>query len=263
MPATAVAVASPRRAAPVDQGWFSTVDASDHWTGAHPARWGVGDALLGLLFAQLATFGAVFLLIAVSGRDTFDDLSIGLLVVLQAFLWVGYGGWTLFVASRKGNGLVRDLGWRFRGADVHQGLLLGVGLQLLAVPAIFLVLQLMLGELDVSGPAQELTDLATTPLDVVLLVLVVAVGAPVVEELFFRGLLLRALERRWGSKAAIAVSSLVFAVVHFQVVQFPALLMFGLVAGWLTVRSGRLGPAIWAHVGFNAVTVVVLLVVSS
>ena len=34
----------------------------------------------------------------------------------------------------------------------------------------------------------------------------------------------------------------------------------GAVVGWLTLRSGRLGPAIWAHVGFNGLTALVLLV---
>jgi membrane protease YdiL (CAAX protease family) len=35
--------------------------------------------------------------------------------------------------------------------------------------------------------------------------------------------------------------------------------MFGLIAGWLAQRDGRLGRAIWAHVGFNAWTVGLLL----
>jgi len=38
------------------------------------------------------------------------------------------------------------------------------------------------------------------------------------------------------------------------------LLLFGAVAGVLTVRTGRLGPAILCHMGFNAWTVVQLLV---
>ena len=43
-----------------------------------------------------------------------------------------------------------------------------------------------------------------------------------------------------------------FAAVHLQLLQFPALVLIGLVLGWLTLRTGRLGPAIWAHVAFNA-----------
>src|SRR5690606_26443958 len=115
----------------------------------------------------------------------------------------------------------------------------------LGVNAIYRFLDIFVGDLDVEGPARELTEMARSPVDAILLVLIVAVGAPVIEELFFRGLLLRSLERRVGSRVAIAGSALVFAAVHFQVVQFPALVMFGLVTGWLTVRSGRLGPAIW------------------
>jgi phosphatidylglycerol:prolipoprotein diacylglycerol transferase len=38
-----------------------------------------------------------------------------------------------------------------------------------------------------------------------------------------------------------------------------ALFVFGLVVGYLVQRTGRLGPAWWTHVGFNATTVVVLV----
>ena len=93
----------------------------------------------------------------------------------------------------------------------------------------------------------------------VLLIVVVVFGAPVVEELFFRGLALRAFERRLGRWVGLVVSSLVFGLVHFQPLQFPALVMFGLIAGWLAQRDGRLGRAIWAHVGFNTWTVGLLL----
>jgi membrane protease YdiL (CAAX protease family) len=46
---------------------------------------------------------------------------------------------------------------------------------------------------------------------------------------------------------------------HLQPLQFPALLVFGVILGVLTVRYGRLGPALWAHVGFNATTLASLL----
>ena len=208
-------------------------------------------------------FAGTVLVLIIAGSDDGDrgDLSVGLLVALQAFLWIGYVGVALVVSRRQGQGPVRDYGWRFQRSDWYQGLLLGVGLQILAVPLIYLVVFQFIGERDVSEAARELTDLATSPLDAVILVLVIAIGAPLVEELFFRGLLLRSLQRWLGSGPAIVVSSLVFAGVHLQALQFPALFMFGLVAAWLTVRSGRLGPAIWAHVGFNAVTVVALLLV--
>jgi hypothetical protein len=44
-----------------------------------------------------------------------------------------------------------------------------------------------------------------------------------------------------------------FGAMHFQPLQLPGLTAFGIVAATLAARSGRLGPAVFAHVGFNAV----------
>jgi membrane protease YdiL (CAAX protease family) len=87
----------------------------------------------------------------------------------------------------------------------------------------------------------------------------VVVLAPVVEELFYRGLVLRAFERRLGPAPALWLTALWFAAAHFQGIQFPILLGVGLVTGLMTQWTGRLGPAIAAHVAFNALTVAVLL----
>ncbi len=84
-------------------------------------------------------------------------------------------------------------------------------------------------------------------------------AAPIVEELFFRGLVLRSLERRFGTVWAVVGSSAIFAATHFEPLQFIALFVFGLVAALLAVRTGRLGPSMFAHLAFNATTVVILL----
>jgi membrane protease YdiL (CAAX protease family) len=95
---------------------------------------------------------------------------------------------------------------------------------------------------------------------VVLIVVWVGVLTPIAEEVFYRGLLLGGLRRRglppW---AAITVSALLFALSHLQGLQLPALVLFGAAAAWLVHRTGRLGPAIAAHMAFNGVTLVVLL----
>lgn len=71
--------------------------------------------------------------------------------------------------------------------------------------------------------------------------------------------MLRALERRIGPTPALVVSAGVFGLVHFQLVQLPGLALAGLAFGWLAQRTGRLGPAIWAHIGFNLTTLVLLM----
>ncbi len=143
--------------------------------------------------------------------------------------------------------------------DVPVGLVIGVLTQVVLVPLVYLPIFQIIGDRDVSADARALTDRAEDPFGVVLLVLIVVIGAPVVEELFFRGLLLRSAERKWGKFWAVVVSSLVFGAVHLQPLQFPALVAVGVVFALLTLRTGRLGPAIFAHVGFNAVAVGSLL----
>jgi membrane protease YdiL (CAAX protease family) len=184
-----------------------------------------------------------------------------LVAVLELFLWAGLLGAPIYAARTKGNGVVRDFGLRVRPLDVPVGIAIGVACQLVLVPLVSLPWILVLGkDLDqLDDAARQLADKATDPLGVVLLVLIVVLGAPVVEELFFRGLLQRSLLRKMGAVPAVAISSFVFALTHFQLLQFLALWAFGAVLGTLAVRTGRLGPGILAHMAFNAVTVIALV----
>jgi membrane protease YdiL (CAAX protease family) len=111
----------------------------------------------------------------------------------------------------------------------------------------------------VGDTAEDLTEGATNAVGVILLVLIVGLAAPVFEELFYRGLWLRAIERRAGTLVAVIGSSVLFGLVHFEPYDLPALIGFGAIVAILTVRTGRLGPAIWAHVAFNLTAVVGLL----
>jgi uncharacterized protein len=93
----------------------------------------------------------------------------------------------------------------------------------------------------------------------VLLVLVIAVGAPIVEEIFFRGLVQRSIAARYSDTVALVGSAVMFGLVHFQPLQFPGLLLFGLVAGYCAQRTRRLGMSMLAHMAFNGVSLAVLL----
>lgn len=224
-------------------------------------RWGLGDAWLGLLLGNVAAVVVGVMILSAAGySDTeSDDLPLTIIALLQVPLWIGYLTMPIYAASRKGNGLVADFGWRMRPLDVPVGLVLGVLTQLVVVPLVYVPIFWVIGDRDVSADARALTDRADSSFGVVLLVLIVVIGAPIVEELFFRGLLLRSLENRWGSLWALVISSVIFGAVHLQPLQFPALVVVGLILGYMTQRTDRLGPAIFAHIAFNAVAVGSLL----
>jgi uncharacterized protein len=113
----------------------------------------------------------------------------------------------------------------------------------------------------VEKPARELFDNAHGVWRVIL-ILIVVIGAPVVEELLYRGLILRSLDGRINDVLAVVVSALWFAVVHLQGVQLPGLFVFGVVLAVLKQRTGRLGMCIVTHAAFNATTVVAMLAVT-
>jgi CAAX protease family protein len=238
-------------------------EAVDAPAGGRPVRWGFGDVIIGWVVAQVGGLLAFGIVVAVTGvdADSTDDLSLGWIAVAQVGLWVGLLGVPWFAARVKGNGLVRDFGLRFRRLDPAVGTVVGLGTQFILIPLLYLPIFTLFDVTseELEEPARGLTDRATDPLGVILLVLIVGLAAPVIEEIFYRGLVFRSLENRFGVWPAIVGSAVIFGASHFQGLQLPALTALGIVLAYVTHRTGRLGPAIVAHMAFNLVTVVFLV----
>ncbi len=224
-----------------------------------PGRWWhvVGGLVVGIVAASVV--GQV--LIATADVDTTDELALWTVVPLQLALWSGLVGAPLLAAHRAGRPPAEAYDLTQAAGDVPLGLVAGVATQLVLVPLVYAPLLWLVDGFDtsdISEAAEELTGRADALWERGLLAAVVVIGAPVVEELFYRGLLQGLLLRVMPPVAAVPVGAAIFAVTHFLVVSVPALFVFGLLAGTLAYRTGRLGPAIWLHVGFNLTTVLVL-----
>ncbi len=223
-------------------------------------RWGLGDVAIGIfasLFLSVLIGGTIM---ALAGWGSSADTPIWGLALLQIPLWAGYLGAVVFAGS-KGRGVISDFGLRMRAFDAPLGLALGIFCQLLVLPLLYAPIFFLTGsdKEALSRPAEQLAEGTDGTFSWLLFALLVGILAPVVEELFYRGLLLKALEkRRMPVWAAVLVSSIIFAGMHMQTLQFPGLLLVGLVAGTLAAITGRLGPSIWLHIGFNMTTVVAL-----
>lgn len=100
---------------------------------------------------------------------------------------------------------------------------------------------------------------------------IVVLIAPVVEELMFRGLMLRTLMRRWGFWPAALTSSAVFALFHtYEVSTLAGALTLAAVvftlglSNCLLVRwSGRLAAGIMNHMLFNGLAITVLILTNT
>lgn len=90
--------------------------------------------------------------------------------------------------------------------------------------------------------------------NVVVLVLV----GPFAEELFFRGLGVRAL-MLYGGIVAILVSGVIFGLVHGILGALPPLVLFGIGLAWVRLRSASVWPSFIGHAAYNGLGVLLLV----
>jgi len=75
--------------------------------------------------------------------------------------------------------------------------------------------------------------------------------APFLEEMLFRGIILRAFLRQYGRWPAIVGSAALFGLFHLNIYQFMVGLIVGSLLGWLYERSRSLWPCILLHGAYN------------
>ena len=91
--------------------------------------------------------------------------------------------------------------------------------------------------------------------------LVIAIVAPFVEELTYRGLGYSLLAP-FGTTIAILVVGLTFAASHGLIEGFPELAIFGCALAWLRMRTDSVFPGMLVHATFNATALVVVVLVA-
>lgn len=83
-----------------------------------------------------------------------------------------------------------------------------------------------------------------------------AVITPFLEELLHRGVVYGRLRRMMGLWPAVLVSALVFAVLHFNIVQFIYAFLLGIVLALFVEKTGSIYVAVVAHIVANAIAVI-------
>jgi membrane protease YdiL (CAAX protease family) len=234
--------------------------------GAWQASFGsLALSIAGLLIA----FGLSFLFVLPLLLLGHPGGMLALLVVSEAGLWTGLFGTCIVTSHRYGTGKVRtDFRLRFRWLD----LLIGFAGAIVARCFAVLVLIPFIHLFRTSGNPDQSLDSVTRlgPSGWTVLVLLSCVGAPLFEELFFRGLLQGQLVERFGPGIAIAVTAVVFGSAHIANDPGIAGLLLalsvgaaGVVLGVVRHLTGRLGSSIATHALFNVAAVVALAFVGS
>jgi membrane protease YdiL (CAAX protease family) len=230
--------------------------------------WGPIDILItlavivGSVVAGLPVLLAVGLVEGVSLFDldtvTLPPSMIVLPTLVQQAIWFG---WPFLVSRWKGLGAASDWGWAFKPADIG----IGVGVGFMGITAAGLVGAATSWLVGLEDQSQaENTGLLTDYQDSLWLwgiVFIAVIGAPVSEEILFRGLLLRAGAKRFGPVIGAAISLLFFVPVHLadggitgdgQIVLWASIAALGAVLSAAAIITGRLAAPIIGHVVINA-----------
>ena len=224
---------------------------------SRPVSISVGVAALTWLVGWLLGNVAGSIVLSASGHADSDSSlrPVWVTVATSVALWTPQLV-ALVIASRRfatGRPLT-DYGVSFRPIDLV-GIPVGILSQLVVLRLVYWPLQNIWPDAfstdELERNARDLYERATG-VWVVVLVAVVAVGAPLVEELVYRGLLQGAARRRFHDGVALVAVALFFALIHFRPVEYPGLFAFGLVLGACVTLTDRIGMAILAHMAFNA-----------
>ncbi len=223
-----------------------------------------GPSVLGLLAIVVigGNLAALPILLLLLGGDPnrLDDpfvVTVELLLTPASFLIV-YG---LFIALPRSLPGVRI----WSGMQSVGRLLLGIGLGIavwLGLGVLSALVNLVItqftgkplgGEQAVAGLAQQIPFVSA--------VLTIAILAPLAEELFFRGAVLNAWEREYGTNRAVLGSATLFALVHIAggtPLAVAEVFLLGLVLASVYVRTRSLATTIGLHGAFNLASVLAI-----
>jgi membrane protease YdiL (CAAX protease family) len=273
-------------------GWYP-----DPW-GASPARWWNGHQWTGFVAEAppperswipprdnheqalrggvIAFFGFVAAVVTSSLAALAVELfggsihSLGALCAGQAALWLCLFGACKLAVRRHGNGSLRELGLAgLTGRQVGAGLLVGL-IARFGAGALAVAIAQLFPEEQLRNTAEPVLRLQDNVLSVIVLTLILVLGAPFFEELFFRGLVQGAFTNRFGARVALFGQAVCFGLVHYRVGMTAAQAVItvvtigvtGLALGATRWHYEKLGPGMVAHAFFNAVVVVVVVTIS-
>lgn len=234
--------------------------------------WGFTDALLAVPFVLVFALVGGLIAAAVSvamGHPIDAELPVYATLLAVLVQQLAQGAWPVIVSRWKGLGLSADWWWRFDlSRDIGWGFLLAVlcliGSQLASLAASWAVS--LPDDADPSN-TQILSDNSGS-LWLIGFIFLVTIGAPITEELLFRGVIMQGIRKRAGDAAAVVGSAIIFALPHLiagatlkeTVVLWSGIFTIGVILAIGTLRTGRLGAAVIGHFLFNSFGTIATLV---
>jgi hypothetical protein len=218
------------------------------------------EAALGALVVLTASLIAGKLIVQSLFR--FDWPLLVYIVLLTIF---GYGPsllWGLYVRRRWGSGRLSAIGWSFRWSDAGFGPLTWLSAVICQVVMMLVVTGL---KIPLTSNVESIDgDIGRSY--VIATAIAAVIAAPVIEEVVFRGLVMRGFLSRMGAVPAVLLQGVLFGTAHVDPARgagniglVMVLSSVGIAFGGAAYLTRRLGPTVIAHAIFNGLVLLVLL----
>ena len=199
--------------------------------------------------------------------DLLVDFEWPVAVYVALLAVVGYGpsiAWWWFASERWGSGdRFRDVGATPRWSDLAWGPLVWLAT---IVVQVFVGAIVLAFDVPLSNNTDDIGRLSADRTYTVAIVIAAVVAAPLVEELVFRGLVMRSLLSKLPAVIAVGFQGILFGVAHVDPVRgtgnigLPIILSgVGISLGSAAYLLRRIGPTVVAHAIFNGVVMILLL----
>lgn len=123
---------------------------------------------------------------------------------------------------------------------------------------IYLIYSTILKLIGITIPAPDFSFPVQRGFLILFLIYVCLLG-PIMEEIIFRGFILRSMQK-YGNLTAIIVSSILFSMFHLNLVQFINPVLVGMLLAFIAIKSESIFPSMIAHVFNNTITFVIAAV---
>jgi uncharacterized protein len=226
---------------------------------------GGGIAVLGFVSAWVLSIAGSLVAIALGAAP----LTVPVAVLGQLGLWTGLVMAAYTASHRRPGGSLADLGFRRpTGQEVKIGIGMGVVGVLVASRVTYVLLSLFP---DNGGGAHFFVVNQPSASYILMTFAFACIGAPIIEELYFRGLVQPVLTRNLGSTPGIIATAMFFGAAHYQfgmtfnqaAVKCGTIFVLGLFLGWLRMHTGRLGAGMTAHATNNVIAVIASILMLS
>ncbi|HVQ18367.1 MAG TPA: CPBP family glutamic-type intramembrane protease [Actinomycetes bacterium] len=231
-------------------------------------RWGLGDvgwtvvAVIVTFIIGVVIFAALAITspdLVVGGALKYDAPAVAwLLVVTQLLVMGALVGWPIIAAHWKGEGWRKSFGFVVNTRAFVIGGIGGI-VTFVVMAALTALSSVVLGREVDSAAADVVSGMQNVTLAYATFLVIIAIGAPFVEEIAFRGLLWGGMVKHgWSPWVATSVSAVAFGAFHFEPLRIVALIAAGVTLGIVRHYAG-LGASMFSHAIVNTIGVVTLL----